>query len=147
MFRSRKKRWGLVLVVLSVVSLTAVASAVASTSVYTYFGPEGTAWNYVIHEGPGNFGARYYNRFYAPRDPLMSGQMCLRYHRSDGAYTAWQCQYYADPSAINPFYALNSSGGRLTQDPAKAQCKDYWENGGSYTGTINVTCQTTVGLP
>jgi hypothetical protein len=46
-----------------------------------------------------------------------------------------------------PFYALNSSGGRLTQDPAKAQCKFYWENGGSSVGYNTVTCQTTVGLP
>jgi len=123
-FRSRRKRLGLALAVLSVIALTAVASAIASTSVYTYLGPAGTAWNQTIYQGPDTFGARYYNRVYMALDPLAVGEMCLRYHRSDLSYTAWQCQAFADIyDGTNPFYATNSSGGRLTQDPAKAQCK------------------------
>lgn len=117
-------------------------SAAASLSVYTYFGPSGEAvWN-VIHEGPGTFGPRYWNRVYRPTGPNPLNQMCLRYHYSDGSYTPWQCDYQT-----NPFYAKNASGGYLTANPAKAQCKYYFDGGLPSEGLANVTCQTTVGLP
>jgi hypothetical protein len=117
-------------------------AAVGALSVYTYFGPSGEAiWN-EIHEGPGSFGPRYWNRVYRPTGPNPLNQMCLRYHYSDGSYTQWQCNY-----KTNPFYAYNDSGGNLTANPAKAQCKYYFPGGLPSQGLANVTCQTTVGLP
>ena len=121
--------------------LIAAGSARATISVYTYLGPEGTAWWNVIYEGPGSFGTRYYNRVYRPADGLPN-QFCLRYHYSDGSYTPWQCN-----SDQNPFYAYTSSGAHLTAYPAKAQCKYYFPGGGPNQGLNTVTCQTTVGLP
>jgi hypothetical protein len=120
--------------------LLAAGAARATISVYTYFGP-GVSWWNEIHEGPGTFGARYYNRVYRPADGLVN-QFCLRYHYSDGSYTPWQCN-----SDQNPFYAYTSSGAHLTAYPAKAQCKYYFPNGTPNQGLNNVTCQTTVGLP
>ena len=121
--------------------LMTAGAARATLSVYTYFGPEGTSIWGEIHEGPGTFGPRYYNRVYRPADGLPH-QMCLRYHYSDGSYTPWQCN-----SDSNPYYAPNGSGGYLTAYPAKAQCKYYYSGGGPNEGLLKVTCQTTVGLP
>jgi hypothetical protein len=123
------------------ITLFLASTARATLSVYTYFGPEGTSIWGAIHEGPGTFGPRYYNRVYRPADGLPH-QMCLRYHYSDGSYTPWQCD-----SASNPFYARNMSGAYLTAYPAKAQCKYYYSGGGPNEGLNKVTCQTTVGLP
>jgi hypothetical protein len=124
-----------------VVVMVGTGAAAGALSVYTYFGPGVADWN-VIHEGPGAFGPRYWNRVYRPTGPNPLNQMCLRYHYNDGSYTAWQCDYQT-----NPFYARNPSGGYLTANPAKAQCKYYFDGGLPSEGLSNVTCQTTVGLP
>ena len=136
----RRRRQLASLAVVAVAATSAVAVAGAAISVYTYFGTGEARWN-VIYEGPGTFGPRYYNRVYHPTGGS-DHQMCLRYHYSDGSYVMWQCS-----SIENPFYARNSSGGHLTANPAKAQCKYYFAGGSSNMGLTNVTCQTTVGLP
>jgi hypothetical protein len=136
----RRTRWRLTLAAVAALALIAAGTASATLSVYTYFGP-GVAWWNVIHEGPGSYGPRYWNRDYQPTGEG-DYQMCLRYHYNDGSYTAWQCNY-----SVNPFYATDGSGNYLTANPAQAQCKYYYAGGVQSDGLNNVTCQTTTGLP